>query len=360
MAKATVHMVLSTSGFGTRPSSHQSNQQHNFDGNYYGMHMFQAQNAHGEFRPQRSRPQFEHNMRDMFPDDTPEIRGFRNLGRPSVGAALSAQAAQAAPPAVPHTFPFPQQQQQAVPLPSNLHLSSTPPNMPMNMDASSPAPPSLFPHTAGAPASPFSPFAQHAHPHHGPTSFPDGPGGIAPHQRSASPTAMAAAVSPAAMSSVSGSTLSNMSNVAMSPAAMSTVSSSAMGSVPSVGTPTGMGTGMGTGMNTGMNTGMGPGGLPAGAAGGMGAMGGAGAPPGGIPNYDALGFHNDLDALLGEHTAAYSGHGGLSLGFDTEHDWNDGWGPDFMDGYWFGGGGGGWGGQQAEMEMGDGGDGSGM
>jgi hypothetical protein len=46
---------------------------------------------------------------------------------------------------------------------------------------------------------------------------------------------------------------------------------------------------------------------------------------------------NDLDALIGDSTGAFNGDNGLSLGFDTEHDWNDGAPPDLFDGFWFGG-----------------------
>ena len=35
------------------------------------------------------------------------------------------------------------------------------------------------------------------------------------------------------------------------------------------------------------------------------------------------------------NNTAYMATSGLSLGFDTNHDWNDGIAPDLFDGYWF-------------------------
>ena len=53
------------------------------------------------------------------------------------------------------------------------------------------------------------------------------------------------------------------------------------------------------------------------------------------PNMNA--YRNDIDSLLAESTQSYTGHPGLSLGFDSEHDWNDGAGVDLFEGYFFGG-----------------------
>ena len=60
----------------------------------------------------------------------------------------------------------------------------------------------------------------------------------------------------------------------------------------------------------------------------------AGTPP---PGYEHLGYQNELDLLLATDNAngAYMGNQGLSLGFDSDHNWNDGTGPDLFDGYWF-------------------------
>ena len=45
----------------------------------------------------------------------------------------------------------------------------------------------------------------------------------------------------------------------------------------------------------------------------------------------------DLDRLLADAATAgaYPGSAGMSLGFDADHDWNDGCPPDLLDGYWF-------------------------
>ena len=52
-------------------------------------------------------------------------------------------------------------------------------------------------------------------------------------------------------------------------------------------------------------------------------------------SFEQFGFRSDLDDLLADTTTAYTGQPGLSLGFDSEHDWNDGWQPDMFDGFWF-------------------------
>ena len=57
-----------------------------------------------------------------------------------------------------------------------------------------------------------------------------------------------------------------------------------------------------------------------------------------MEGYDA--FSNlpiDIDSLLADTAGQYSGHPGLALGFDNEHDWSEGGGVDFLDGYFFGG-----------------------
>jgi len=48
-------------------------------------------------------------------------------------------------------------------------------------------------------------------------------------------------------------------------------------------------------------------------------------------------YRSDLDSLLADSTQSYTGHPGLSLGFDNEHDWNDGGGVDLFEGFFFGG-----------------------
>lgn len=56
---------------------------------------------------------------------------------------------------------------------------------------------------------------------------------------------------------------------------------------------------------------------------------------------DLSAYHSELDYLLGQQSAtamsgAYMATSGLSLGFNADdHDWNDGLGPDLLDGYWF-------------------------
>lgn len=52
---------------------------------------------------------------------------------------------------------------------------------------------------------------------------------------------------------------------------------------------------------------------------------------------------SDIDALLADtnNTTVYNGHPGFTLGFDSEHDWNDGTQIDLFDGFFFGGNGGG-------------------
>ena len=64
-------------------------------------------------------------------------------------------------------------------------------------------------------------------------------------------------------------------------------------------------------------------------------------------SYDNYVFHNDLDLLLADSTAAYTGQAGMTLGFDTDHDWNDGSAPDLFEGFWFRG----WNGVGNGMDM---------
>jgi hypothetical protein len=83
------------------------------------------------------------------------------------------------------------------------------------------------------------------------------------------------------------------------------------------------------------------------------------------PGYDSttVGFQNDLDFLLADpaiSNGAYMATSGMSLGFDTDHDWNDGTGPDLFDGYWFRAG---WGGSVSGLSglvNPDGGNGEGL
>ena len=61
-------------------------------------------------------------------------------------------------------------------------------------------------------------------------------------------------------------------------------------------------------------------------------------------SYDNYGFTDDIDSLLADTTATYNGHPGFTLGFHSEHDWSEGGGMDFLDGFFFGGAvGGNWG-----------------
>ena len=60
------------------------------------------------------------------------------------------------------------------------------------------------------------------------------------------------------------------------------------------------------------------------------------------PGYEdrsgAIGFQNELDFLLSDPVAAqgaYVDNAGMGLGFETDHDFNDGGAPDLFEGYWF-------------------------
>jgi hypothetical protein len=53
--------------------------------------------------------------------------------------------------------------------------------------------------------------------------------------------------------------------------------------------------------------------------------------------YESYNFSSDINSLLAEPEGSYNGTHGLSLGFDSEHDWNDGTGVDLFDGFFFGG-----------------------
>lgn len=214
------------------------------------MPYYQTQNEFGQFRPtQRPRPQFDMNLRDLFPEDTTEHLSFRavkwgvNQTQPS-----QQQSRQSLQPELSNTQQ--QQQQSQLTYQNLMDSSSSTTSMPTNLNT----------------ASAYAPF---------PVSTADS---------STEPT-----------------------NTTPNPADLTTSFQ------PS-------------------------------------ATGGA---------YDAFGFHSEMDTLLADSTAAYTGHTGMSLGFDTDHDWNDGWGPDLFDGFWFRGwgGGGGVGGVYADSGpsgMGDG------
>lgn len=58
----------------------------------------------------------------------------------------------------------------------------------------------------------------------------------------------------------------------------------------------------------------------------------------GAAPFDNYEFTNDIDSLLADTTATYNGHPGFTLGFDSEHDWSEGGGMDFLDAFFFGGG----------------------
>ncbi|MCJ1381403.1 Fungal specific transcription factor [Xylographa soralifera] len=234
MSKATVHMCLSTTGFGSRiphltpprpahsrtPPSQPPPPPQGF---------VQAQNDHGYFRPQRPRPQFDMNLRDLFPDETLESGTFaRNVGRWQLPPSITG------PP---------------------------PPLTPQNS--------ALY---ADVPASPSPPQLYHPHPH--------------PHQHQhqqqqqqqqhASPYTQTYGLQQQAV-------------------------------VPLIAQPNG---------------------------------------------YDCFGYHSDIDSLLADSTAQYTGQPGYSLGFDSEHDWSENAGPDLFDGFFFGGGGGAVGGFSADVDGG--------
>ncbi|MCJ1390263.1 Fungal specific transcription factor [Xylographa bjoerkii] len=209
MSKATVHMCLSTTGFGSRAphlsppkpaisrvSSSQSQPQ--------PQGFVQAQNDQGYFRPQRPKPQFDMNLRDLFPEETQENGNFaRNIGR----------------------WQFPQQ------------VVPPPPLTPQNsMYSEMPSPPS----PAHAPV-----YQQHQQQQ--------------PQQQHASPYVQNYGLQ------------QNM--------------------VPMMTQPNG---------------------------------------------YDCFGYNNDIDSLLADSTAQYTGQPGYSLGFDSEHDWSENAGPDLFDGFFFG------------------------
>ncbi|KAL9120499.1 MAG: hypothetical protein Q9187_002942, partial [Circinaria calcarea] len=85
MSKATVQMCLSTTGFGARPAhlGPPKLTQTQTTGSIRDVQpvYIQTPNEQGYFRPQRPRPQFDMNLRDLFPEEKPENRSFaRNIG----------------------------------------------------------------------------------------------------------------------------------------------------------------------------------------------------------------------------------------------------------------------------------------
>ncbi|MCJ1435347.1 Fungal specific transcription factor [Xylographa pallens] len=239
MSKATVHMCLSTTGFGARiprltppqrpahsrtPSAQSQSQSQSQPPPppSQPQGFVQAQNDHGYFRPQRPRPQFDMNLRDLFPEETHENGSFaRNIGRWQLQ---------------------PQQLQQ--------HIGPPPPLTPQT---------SLYADVASSPSP--APPAQLYHP---PPQQ---------QQQHASPYVQTYALQ------------------------------QQQGLLPLMA-------------------------------------------PAPTPNgYDCFGYHHsEIDSLLADSTAQYPGQPGYSLGFDSEHDWSEGAGPDLFDGFFFGGGGGGGGG----------------
>jgi len=93
---------------------------------------------------------------------------------------------------------------------------------------------------------------------------------------------------------------------------------------------------------------------------GSGAGAGAGAGdgldyPNHVANVNDFSFPGGMDFLLADTSAQYTGNTGLSLGFDSEHDWSEGAGVDLFDGFFFGGQGGYGGGSAGGLEAGGGG-----
>lgn len=219
MSKATVHMCLSTTGFGSRAPllglpkmkhSRSSSSQSQPPG------FVQAQNDQGYFRPQRPRPQFDMNLKDLFPEETQETRNFaRNIGH----------------------WQYPHQVQQIHPAPQ-----LTPQNTMYSDMGSSPS---------AAPAQLYQGQRR---------------------QQQQQPQQMSQHTSPY----------------------LQTYNLPANNMMP------------------------------------MAQQAGQG-------GYDIYGFNSDIDSLLAESTAQYTGQPGYSLGFDSEHDWSEGGGADLFDGFFFGG-----------------------
>ena len=255
MAKATVSMCVSTTGFGIRaplldvpkpnhirnPPSHSQSpsihstpthlatQQQQAVQQQLQPSYFTGQNDYGQVRAQRPRPQFDMNLRDLFPDDTVERQSFRSV---NWGAT-------------PH-----QQVQQQMPRPQQGSMQYQP--------------------SIRSSASPVPNFA--------------------------SPT-LSQSIMPAQQIGTPSTRTPTFSGF---PAAQSAVGNSYPTSDPM--------------------------------------------------SFDSYAYRNvDIDTLLADSTAAYTGQTGMSLGFDTEHDWNDGSGPDLFEGFWFRG----WNGVGGGMGMGN-------
>ncbi|MCJ1284660.1 Fungal specific transcription factor [Xylographa opegraphella] len=119
MSKATVRMCLSTTGFGARVPPRPA-RSHGF---------LQAQNELGYFRPQRPRPRFDMDLRDLFPEEVRGGGGGGGAGRwqqvlgeqnslfgDEVGGASAQGQGQGQQQQIyhphPHSHPHPQHQQQ--------------------------------------------------------------------------------------------------------------------------------------------------------------------------------------------------------------------------------------------------------
>ena len=302
MAKATVAMCLSTTGFGTRNpvfgvpqpqfAGHSAQasttlappniltQQPQPPQQPYFPAAASSNTAASAFQS-RPRPQFDMNLRDLFPEDTTDRQNFRSIKWGAATPTLPSSSGSARPPALPHAQPV----LAAPPAASSLAYPSQP-----------------------ALRGSVSPASTHATLASATTASQPG-GGLAGSYASYAPSAPA-------LDDASSYTPDASAASAFQPADL------------------------------------GPGGWDSGAL--------------------------DLDSLLADAAGAYPGSAGMSLGFDADHDWNDGCGPDLLDGYWFrsgwpagsglngaGGAGGYEGGEgmvvgmEGEMEVGDDGQGEG-
>lgn len=232
MSKATVQMCLSTTGFGSRapllgpPKAKHARAPPSSQSNTQVPSYVQAQNDQGFFRPQRPRPQFDMNLRDLFPEEAQErsdvarnIRGWQFPPQSGPPPALTPQHSiyadlRPSPPSVGPAYQDPQRLSNQV-----------------------------------------SPYGQ---------SFPMAP-------------------------------------------------------VPAPPGPQGL-SGAGEGEGAGAGNGLGY--------------------PNPVAHAPDCSFPGDMDFLLADTTAQYTGNTGLSLGFDSEHDWSEGAGVDLFDGFFFGGPGG--------------------
>ena len=245
MSKATVRMCLSTTGFGARapllgpPTLKHSRSSSSNPSSQAPQGIVQAQNDHGYFRPQRPRPQFDMNLKDLFPEETQETRDFaRNIARwqfppPATGSVAPP------PPLTPQNSMYTDTQRTSSPVAAYQHLH------PQQQQQQ----PSL------------STFQQNQNQNQNSTPSP-----YVPHL----------------LPSSSYATTTTPDNAHAHAQAQN--------------------------------------------------------------GYDAYGFSNELDSLLADSTAVYTGHPGYSLGFDSEHDWSEGSGVDLFDGFFFGGVGAGGGG----------------